>query len=183
MNQNLNFIDFWNNLFKLYLYGFSMNRLNEMMLDIEQRQQFDLISEDQNEEIKVDQSKSNRITDCQKKIKNQSNSDNLLKPFKFKRPKKEYLCKFCNRNFTKSYNLLIHERIHTDERPYSCDICNKSFRRQDHLKDHRYDLKNKCFSINLNNLIDFILFSDTFTIKSNHLFVYNVEKVLPKIVL
>lgn len=50
---------------------------------------------------------------------------------------KSWICKYCNKAFTRCAAFREHIRIHTGEKPFECDICSVKFRKIHHLKKHR----------------------------------------------
>ncbi|KAL3496440.1 hypothetical protein BJX62DRAFT_194041 [Aspergillus germanicus] len=44
--------------------------------------------------------------------------------------RRERVCPWCSRSFTKDEHLARHARTHTREKPFSCTVCQKTFSRQ-----------------------------------------------------
>lgn len=53
--------------------------------------------------------------------------------------RKDHVCEYCNKPFSKLGYLTEHLRIHTGDEPYKCEICNKTFKHGYALKVHRYN--------------------------------------------
>ncbi|GFF44964.1 uncharacterized MFS-type transporter C1271.10c [Aspergillus udagawae] len=50
--------------------------------------------------------------------------------------RRQRLCPWCSRSFTKDEHLARHVRTHTREKPFSCSLCQKTFSRNDSLLRH-----------------------------------------------
>ena len=77
-----------------------------------------------------------RLYICKTCNKSFSRQDNLVVHNRTHTGERPYSCTTCNRAFSLQGNLVRHIRTHTGERPYSCTTCNKSFSLQDHLVVH-----------------------------------------------
>eukprot|EP00794_Sanderia_malayensis_P012791 gene12791-14102_t len=49
---------------------------------------------------------------------------------------RSFVCKTCNKGFTRSHHLRRHELIHSGHKPFKCTICGRAFNRSDHLNLH-----------------------------------------------
>lgn len=49
---------------------------------------------------------------------------------------KTYICKVCDKNFTKQFSLNRHMQLHTGEKPHKCSVCRKAFIQKTDMERH-----------------------------------------------
>ena len=59
---------------------------------------------------------------------------------------RRYICKTCNKSFSRQDHLVAHNRTHTGERPYSCTTCNKALQQCNLVKHIRTHTGERSFS-------------------------------------
>ncbi|KAM7292519.1 gastrula zinc finger protein XlCGF26.1-like [Ixodes scapularis] len=57
-----------------------------------------------------------------------------------------FQCTYCSYSTNYQTNLNNHVRVHTGERPFVCKYCNRTFSRNEHLKKHRCRVTQGAFS-------------------------------------
>ena len=53
-----------------------------------------------------------------------------------KENKENYVCKYCNRQFSTKWYVTEHERVHKNEKAFYCNFCNKKFTALWRMKRH-----------------------------------------------
>lgn len=81
------------------------------------------------------QLKLTKCTICQKEMANKALKAHLQ--YHRKKQVSQYLCQFCNKNFTTETSLKRHILIHENAKPFSCNLCEKSFRQKSSLVAHQ----------------------------------------------
>ena len=52
------------------------------------------------------------------------------------KPKKKYVCSFCEKVWKNKFDLRLHVAVHTGNKPLKCDVCDAAFAKKSRLNEH-----------------------------------------------